>query len=177
MAELDLDATDRALLARLIRDGRATFQDLADAVRLRRPSVHERVKKLERAGIVRGYHAHVDPDKVGAGLVAYVFLKMEPCSGPEGRDCMTRCNDAAKRLERMPEVVEFHTVAGQQDVMVKVRVADVRELERVVMREISGTPGVAGVETRVVLRTHFERPVQVREAPAVVAPRRRGRSA
>ena len=72
-------------------------------------------------------------------------------------------------------MLEFHTLAASDDVLLKVRVADVRELERVVMAEVSGLRGVGRVHTMVSLRTHFERPLQVpepRAAPAPVARRR-----
>lgn len=165
----DLDDTDRRILGYLARDGRATFEEIAQAVGLRRPSVHERVKKLEKAGVIRGYHAALSPDDVDAGLVAYVFLKVSPT----GKDCLTRCGELAERLRRLPEVLEFHTVAGAEDALVKVRARDVRDLERLVLKEISGTPGVHDVVTKIVLSTQFERPLTVARAPALVARKRR----
>jgi len=165
----ELDEIDRRILAHLCRDARSTFEAIAQDVGLRRPSVHERVRKLEKAGVVRGYHADVAPEAVGADLVAYVFVKA--ASG--GKDCLTRCGELAQRLKRLPEVLEFHTVAGVEDALVKVRVRDVRDLERLVLKEISGTPGVQDVVTKVVLSTQFERTLAVPQAPAVVPRRRR----
>lgn len=156
---MDLDKVDVAILRALVEDGRATLQDVSDRVGLQRPSVHARVRKLEEAGVIEGYHARVSPDAVGAGLLAVVFLRV---SHGKGHDCMQACGRVAEALRKIPEVVEFHTLAGEEDAMVKVRAKDVRDLERVVMRQISGLPGVERVRTNVVMSTHFERPVAVR---------------
>jgi Lrp/AsnC family leucine-responsive transcriptional regulator len=159
----DLDATDRAILQALADDGRATLQEIADRVGLRRPSVHERIRKLEARGVIRGYRAELDPEAMGGGLVAFVQVRLEA----SGQDCLARCEQAAKALRKFPEVLEFHTIAGSEDALLKVRVADVRALERLVMRDISGAPGVGRVATTVVLSTSFERPL------AVPGPRKR----
>lgn len=150
-----LDATDRRILALLVQDGRATLQDIADQVGLRRASVHERVRKLEAAGVIKGYHAALDPERAGRGLVAFAQLRI----ATGGADCHTACEGVAKALRRLPEVLEFHTVAGTEDAIIKVRCADVRALERLMMKEVSGIPGVQRVQTMVALATHFERPV------------------
>lgn len=153
-----LDPLDRAILEQLRKDGRATLQDIADTVGLRRPSVHERVKKLEAAGIIRGYRAELEPEALDAGLVAFatLHLHLKP-----GQDCLGACSDVAKALRRFPEVLEFHTIAGSEDALLKVRVKDMRALERLVMRDVSGLPGVARVQTMVAMSTHFERAPQV----------------
>ena len=155
-----LDPTDRRLLAALAQDGRATLQALADAVGLRRPSVHERVRKLEAAGVIRGYRADLDPAALGAGLVAFATLRIATSAKPGG-DCLTTTEAVAKALRRVPEVLEFHSVAGTEDALVKLRVADMAALQRLAMRELSAVPGVERVNTMVVLATHFERGVQV----------------
>lgn len=151
----DLDDLDRRILEILARDGRATFQAIADAVGLRRPSVHERVRKLEARGVVTGYRAVLDPEAVGGAVVAFVALEVVRTG--KGEDCMAGCTAVAEALKRHPEVLEFHTVAGGTDALVKVRASDMRGLEDLVMRRISAIPGVGRVQTTVVLSTAFER--------------------
>lgn len=158
---MELDKLDVAILRALVADGRATLQDVSERVGLQRPSVHARVKRLEQEGVIEGYHARVSPDAVGAGLLAMVFLRV---SHGKGQDCMQACGKVADALRKIPEVVEFHTLAGEEDAIAKVRVRDVRDLERVVMKQISGLPGVDHVRTNVVLSTHLEREVTVRGA-------------
>lgn len=152
---------DRRILDILVKDGRATYQEIAERVGLRRPSVHARVKKLEEAGVIRGYHAHLDPDAVGAGLVAYVLLTLESREG----DCMDASQSAAEALKGVAEVLEFHTVAGEHDALVKLRAKDIRDLERLSTRVVSGAPGVGRIRTMVVLSTAFERPVATTKRP------------
>jgi DNA-binding Lrp family transcriptional regulator len=165
-----LDDVDRRILAILAQDGRATLQAIGDRVGLGRPAVHERLRRLERAGVVKGYRAEVEPAALGAGVAAFVLLRIEG-TGRDGNDCMACCDRVARALHKLPGVLEFHTLAGSEDAVVKVRAADVRALERLVMRDISGIAGVARVNTMIVLSTHFERSLQVPDAPA--KPRRR----
>lgn len=156
---MDLDTTDRAILRALVANGRATIQDVSDKVGLQRPSVHARVRRLEEDGVIEGYHARISPDAVDAGLLALVFLRV---SHGKGHDCMQACGRVADALRRIPEVVEFHTLAGEEDAIVKVRAKDVRDLERIVMQQISGIAGVERVRTNVVLSTHLDRPIAIR---------------
>lgn len=158
-----MDGTDVSILRALVEDGRATLQEIGERVGIRRPTVHARVKRLEQDGIIRGYHAEVAPDAIGAGLTALVFVQV---SHGKGHDCMTACGKVGDALRKIPEVVEYHTLAGEEDAVVKVRAADVRDLERIVMKQISGLAGVERVRTSVVLSTHFERPPAVRDVTA-----------
>lgn len=166
-----LDEVDRRILDHLARDGRASLQDIADAVGLRRPSVHERVKKLEAAGVLRGYRAVLAPETIDAGLVAFALLHVHV---KPGEDCLGACHSVAKALRKLPEVLEFHTIAGQDDALLKVRVKDMPALERLMMRDVSGIPGVARVQTLVAMSTHFERAPAVPLRPEGEAKAKRG---
>ena len=151
-----MDPTDVDILRILAADGRASLQTIADRIGLRRPSVHARVKRLEEDGVIRGYAAKLDPPSVGAGLLALVFLRV---AHGKGQDCLASCGRVADGLRKLPQVLEFHTMAGDDDVLLKVRVRDVAELEEIVMREVSGLAGVERVRTSIVLSTQFERPL------------------
>lgn len=163
-----MDETDLAILRILATNGRATLQDVADRVGLRRPSVHERVKRLEADGAISGYSARLDPESVGAGLLALVFLKV---THGKGQDCLTACGRVADALKRVPQVLEAHTLAGDDDMVLKVRASGVLDLERVVLRDISGVPGVDRVRTSVVLSTQLDRPLSPAPQPARRSPR------
>lgn len=154
------DETDAKILQILSHDGRASLQRIAERVKLRRPSVHARVRRLEDEGVILGYRAELDPEALHAGLVAFALLKLDA----EGSDCMTRVERVAAELQRIPEVLEVHTIAGDEDVIVKVRCRDVKDMERVIMRGISGVKGVANVKTLVSMSTHLERAVAVRKS-------------
>jgi DNA-binding Lrp family transcriptional regulator len=169
---MELDKADLDILRALAADGRATVQGVADRVGLRRPSVHARLRRLEARAVVRGYHADIDPGAIGAGLVAFVFLRI---SHGKGRDCLQSCGRVGEALRAIPEIVEYHTLAGEHDAVAKVRVRDVGHLEQVAMRRVSAIPDVEQVRTTVVLTTHFERPPTV--PPPSPGARRARRSA
>lgn len=110
-----MDATDRRLLALLQADARLGYQELADAVGLSAPAVYQRVRKLEGAGVLAGYHARVDPAALGLGLVA--FLRVRP--GPEAD---LRGLEQAWRAA--PAVLECHRLSGDGGFLVKLRLAE-----------------------------------------------------
>lgn len=119
-----MDEIDRALLAALQDDARASYAELGRAVGLSAPAVAERVRRLESGGVIVGYHAQVDLKKAGYGIVAFVRL-----SSPQ---------DLAPQLERLavetPEVLEFHRVTGTEGFVMKVAVTSVEHLERIVVK-------------------------------------------
>jgi Lrp/AsnC family leucine-responsive transcriptional regulator len=151
----NVDATDRALIAALRANARATYAELARTVGLSAPAVHERVRRLETAGIVTGYHASVAPAALGLGVSALVGIHQ---SDDVEQD------DLAARLAEVPVIEDCWFVAGEEAFVVKVRVPDVDALEHTlaVLRRI---PGVARTRTTVVLSTRWEGRVQVEDEP------------
>lgn len=145
-----MDAVDRRLVDALCADGRASYAELARSVGLSSSAVHERVGKLESAGVIRGYRAVVDPGRMGRGVTALIGIQ----PGEHGRDDVI-----AAALERMPEVESCYSVAGDEAFVVLVRVDSVDDLHLCLGR-LRGIEGVARTRTTVVLSTRFEgRPV------------------
>jgi len=141
-----VDDTDRRLLAALVRDARTSYADLARQVGLSAQSVHERVRKLEREGVLRGSIADVDPRAVGLGVSALVGLHQR-----EGVDA----DEIVSALRDVPEVEDCWFVAGDEAFVLKVRVADLDDLDRT-LRVLRHVPGVTRTRTTVVLSTSFE---------------------
>lgn len=146
----DLDDCDRRLVTALASDGRATVASLAKLVGLSGPSVHERLRKLEVTGAIRGYAALIDPEAVGADTAAFVAMNM----GPGVHDKVAI--DAVLAAE--PSVLEVHEIAGEDCFLVKMRVKSPKDLSAAVARLRQIGPGVT-TRTTVVLRTAFERPL------------------
>ncbi|MGH6924165.1 MAG: Lrp/AsnC family transcriptional regulator [Propylenella sp.] len=121
-----LDATDAALVRALADDARATIADLARAVGLSAPSVTERVRRLEEAGVIRGYGARIDPAALGLPLAAYVRIR--PIPGQ-----LKKTVDVLQGLEA---VVECDRVTGEDCFIAKVHVASIEQLEAVIDRLI-----------------------------------------
>ena len=141
-----MDAVDRRIIAALRDNGRATYADLGRQVGLSASAVHERVGKLEAAGVITGYHAMVDPSAVGLGVTALVGIQPTDTGDDD---------EVAAALAELPEVESCYAVAGDEAFVVKVRVATVDELERTLGR-LRRIAGVARTRTTVVLSTRFE---------------------
>jgi Lrp/AsnC family transcriptional regulator, leucine-responsive regulatory protein len=143
----DVDAVDRSLLAELQRDGRQSIAELARTVHMSGSAVAERVRRLEDAGVITGYRAVVDPERLGYGILACLRLRY-PSSvyGP--------LHDL---LAETPEVVEAHHVTGDDCFILKVVATSMRHLERV-----SGKVGTLGsVTTSIAYSSPFPmRPIE-----------------
>jgi Lrp/AsnC family leucine-responsive transcriptional regulator len=111
------------------------------------PSAHERVKKLEARGTIRGYAAMVDPAAVGYGVLAFTWITQAPG---------TATTDLTDDLAAIPEIEECHHIAGEADYLIKVRARDTRDLERI-LRQVQATRHVFTTETDVVFSSGFER--------------------
>jgi Lrp/AsnC family leucine-responsive transcriptional regulator len=158
------DAIDRALLDALQHDCKQALAKLGERVGLSPPSVLERVRKLEQAGLITGYHAVVDPRAIGLDIGAFIGIGIDHPRSIAGFE---------KAVMDMPEVLECHHVTGRHTLMIKVRTRNTESLHRLIsaLREL---PGVARTDTMVVLETQLER--QHLALPAdeeVEAPRKR----
>lgn len=153
-----LDETDRRILAELQEDCKAPLAHVGKRVGLSAPSVMERIRKLEEAGIIRGYHALLNSRKVGLDVTAFIGVSMTP----NGLDRLE------SQLAHLEEVLECHHVTGAYTMLLKVKTQNTETLERLISR-IRLIDGVTRTETLVVLSTLLERtlvPVGVPMAPA-----------
>ena len=141
-----MDQVDRRLLDALRANARATYAELGRAVGLSAPAAHERVAKLEAAGVITGYHAAVAPESLGYAMNALIGIFL---SDSADTDAVTTS------LTAIPVVEDCWFVAGEETFVVKVRVPDVAGLEATI-RELNAISGVARTRTTVVLSTKFE---------------------
>ena len=142
-----LSTNDARILEILQRDGRRPYADLGAEVGMSGPSAHERVKKLEARGVIRGYAANVDPAAVGFGILAFSWITQAPG---------TAATDLTGDLAAIPEIEECHHITGEADYLIKVRARDTHDLERV-LRLVQATRHVFTTETDVVFSSGFER--------------------
>ncbi len=140
-----MEDLDRQIITLLSRDGRMSYTDLGKATGLSTSAVHQRVRRLEQRGVIKGYAALVDAESVGLPLTAFISVKPLEASAPD---------DAAERLADLPEIEACHSVAGEENYILKVRVGSPADLEML----IGVIRAKAGVSTRttVVLSTPFE---------------------
>jgi Lrp/AsnC family leucine-responsive transcriptional regulator len=137
---------DRRLIELLRANGRASYAELARQVGLSSPAVHERVGKLEAAGVITGYRADVDPAKVGLHVTALVGLIESDSVDDTGIE---------EALRAMPEIEDCWRVAGSEGYVLKVRVSDIPALEATISA-LNRVRGVARTRTTVVLSTKWE---------------------
>jgi Lrp/AsnC family transcriptional regulator, leucine-responsive regulatory protein len=140
-----LDERDLAIVSALQEDARATYADVAQRVGLSASAVHDRVRKLEQAGVIKGYRAVVDPQ--GVGLLVTALIAATPLD-PRQPD------DLPERLADLPEVEDCYSVAGEASYILKVRTRTTGELEDLI-RRLREKAGVA-TRTTVVLSVPFE---------------------
>jgi Lrp/AsnC family leucine-responsive transcriptional regulator len=140
-----VEDVDRALVSLLRKDGRMSYTDLGKAVGLSTSAVHQRVRRLEERGVVRGYTASVDHEALGMPLTAFVAITPFDQSAPD---------DIPDRLHAVPEVEACYSVAGDANYLLKVRVATPTALEELLGR-IRATAAVS-THTTIVLSTPWE---------------------
>jgi len=138
------DRIDFKILSELQADGRLTIVALARRINLTKTPCSERVKQLEKTGVIRGYRAELDPAALGADHVAFVQVVL---SSTKARD-LELFNSAVKEI---PEVLSCHMVAGNFDYLLKVCTRDINHYRNVLGNRISILPGVQQTHSFVVM--------------------------
>jgi Lrp/AsnC family leucine-responsive transcriptional regulator len=117
---IEIDRIDRKIIDALQREGRLTMTELAGRIGLSTSPCAERVRRLERGGVIKGYHAHINPEALGRGLLVFVELTLSSKSA----EVFQKMRD---ELLNEPRVLECHLVSGPFDYLVKARLSAMRE--------------------------------------------------
>lgn len=141
-----MDSIDLSIVDLLRGNARLSYAELARQVGLSAPAVHERVGKLESGGIIRGYHADVEPEAVGLGVTALIGI-VQDSGGDTG--------DVIEAFRAMPEIESCYFMAGVESFLLKARVGTIAELEQLINR-INRISGVASTRTGIALSTKWE---------------------
>jgi Lrp/AsnC family leucine-responsive transcriptional regulator len=149
-----VEELDQRILALLAADGRMSFTDLGRSTGLSTSAVHQRVKRLEQRGVIKGYGATLDYDQVGLPLTAFISIRPIDPSQPD---------DSPERLRGITEIESCWSVAGDESYILKVRVATPYALEDLLAR-VRAAANVA-TRTTIVMSTPYEnRPVGARQS-------------
>jgi Lrp/AsnC family leucine-responsive transcriptional regulator len=140
-----VEEIDRKILGLLCRDGRISFTELSRQTGLSVSATHQRVRRLERRGLIKGYAAVIDPADAGLPLTAFVSIKPFDPAAPD---------DAPQRLAHLAAIEACHSVAGEENYILKVRVASPTDLEDL-LQQIRASAGVS-TRTTIVLSTPYE---------------------
>jgi len=160
LGESQIDELDRRILAELQRDCKAPLAQVGKSVGLSAPSVMERIRKLEQAGVIKGYHAVIDSRAVGLDVTAFIGVS----TSPHGIDKFE------SQLSDFEQVLECHHVTGSHTMLLKIKTENTQALEQLISR-LRLVDGVLRTETLVVLSTRLERtevPLMVRAADSAV---------
>ena len=140
----DLDRIDRKILDLLQRQGRIAMTELAERIGLSASPCAERVRRMEREGVITGYHARVSPEALGKTLLVFVEIKLSAKSG----DVFDKVR---QELLHMPEVLECHLVSGSFDYLVKARLSGMSEYRHLLGDILKKLPVAAESHSYVVM--------------------------
>lgn len=147
---MDLDKKDFALIDALQQNASQRLEDLARMVQLAPSSVHDRLRRLERDGIIKKWTVDLDVSALGLGVLAFVGIRAtRPCS------------ELLEALRAIPSIEECHSVAGELSMILKVRVATTPALLELSER-LRQIPGIEQTETTIVLKTQIDRPISLK---------------
>lgn len=147
MAKIEkLDKTDLKILKQLQEDGRISNLDLAQKVGLSATPTFERVKKLEKAKIIKSYHAELDVESLGLGIQTFMLVSLAQTRG-------NSVPNFIKQILEIPEIIECYHVTGSSDYILKIMVQDIAAYESLAMDKIRNISEIANVTTMVILST------------------------
>jgi Lrp/AsnC family leucine-responsive transcriptional regulator len=144
MARDKLDSTDLKILRKLQENGKITNLQLSEDIGLSPAPTLERVRKLESAKVITGYHAIVDESALGIGIKAFIQLSL----GSQGGNFIS---DFKQRIDAINEIVECYQVTGNCDFLLKIEVADIPAFENLISNKLSKIEEIRNMQTLVIL--------------------------
>ena len=146
-----LDSIDRRLLAELQDEGRVTNVDLARRVGLTAPPCLRRVRALEEAGVIKGYHADLDASSLGFTITVFAMVSLKSQAEEDLRAF-------ENHIKGLPEVRECHMLNGEIDFILKIVSKDLQSFQEFLTRKLTPAPNVASVKTSLTIRTAKNEP-------------------
>ncbi len=147
-----MDATDAKIVQALQRDGRQRLADLSAEVGLSATPLARRIARLEASGVITGYSARVDQEKLGLPLNAFIFVELEH----QNRAALDRFEQALRRFD---EVMECYLMTGTRDVLIRVVARDLTGFDRFLEDGLMQVPGIRNMRSSFALRTMIRRDV------------------
>jgi len=139
-----IDETDLKILTILQQNARTSNAEIARQVEMAPSAVLERIRRLESRGVIQGYETRINPEALGLGVLAFVFVRSTDFDGEA---------KTAELLAGIPEVLDAHHIAGEDCFLLKVRSPDAKTLGRLLRERIGGTGSVQSTRTTIVLET------------------------
>ena len=152
MPRVAIDAIDRKILQYLIKNARMPFLEIARECGISGAAIHQRVKKLDDAGVILGSRLEVDPKMLGFDVCAIIGIRVQD---------PTMNIETVRNLKKIPEIVECHFLTGQYNILVKLYCLDNEHLMRTIFDGVLKIPGITTTETFISLHEAFSRQVDV----------------
>jgi len=152
--EIDIDDLDRRILSTLMRNAKKPYTEIAKELYVSGGTIHVRMRKLEEAGIVKGYNLVVDHTKLGYDISAFLGIYLDKSS---------LYDQVAKELENIPEVVAAHYTTGLYSIFAKIVCRDTDHLRQVLHDKVQKIVGIQRTETFISLEESIDRPLNIIE--------------
>lgn len=149
---MKIDGIDKTIIRTLIKDARTPILTIARKVGVSGAAIHQRLRKLEKSGLIESYNMVINPKPLGYNSTAFVGLYIDS-------SCLL--SSMVKRLKEIPEIIESHYTSGNFAVFVKVLCKDNKDLVRVLNEEIQQIKGVLRIETFVSLEQQIKRQIDI----------------
>lgn len=150
--QIEIDGIDKEILRQLMDDARKPILQIANKIGISGAAIHQRLKKLEEAGVVSGSKMIVNPVVLGYKTVAFIGIYLDKASSNA---------EAVKELRKIPEVLECHYTTGNWSILIKILCRDNEHLMAVLNKKIQAITGVSRTETFISLDQQIERQIQL----------------
>ncbi|MCQ8880109.1 Lrp/AsnC family transcriptional regulator [Pseudoalteromonas shioyasakiensis] len=147
---MSIDKKDQELLAHLQANARSSIAQLANKVNLSDTPCLRRIKKLESTGVISGYHATIEPKRIGLNVLVYAFVRLN-------QNSVTAANAFEEQVEKLQHVQECAVVSGSYDYLLKVVATDLEAYEHFVKYKLGSIDYIANIESTVVLKQTFNK--------------------
>jgi Lrp/AsnC family leucine-responsive transcriptional regulator len=150
MDSVTLDRVDSKILQLLSQDGRMSWRDLAERIGLSLTPTLRRVRRLEEEGVVSGYSARIDEQRLGFGITMYVLVTLE-------RQTEETLKVFERRIADVPEVMSCYLMTGDADYILRIVVSDLQSYQRFMLDILTRIPGVSRIQSSLAIKPVFQR--------------------
>ncbi|HMM11404.1 MAG TPA: Lrp/AsnC ligand binding domain-containing protein [Bacteroidales bacterium] len=152
--DFHLDSLDRRILSILIEDARTPFVEIARRCNVSGAAIHQRVAKMQEAGLVSGAHFKLSPKAMGYQTCAFIGIQVNLVSN-------STHNTVYQQIMEIPEIVECHHISGKYSLLVKIYTHNNEHLKQIIIEKIQSIPEITFTETFISLEAGFERSLPV----------------
>ncbi len=152
--EIEIDALDRQILSALMHNAKMPYTEIAKRLYVSGGTIHVRMKKLEDAGVVKGYNLDIDYGKIGFDITAFLGIYLDKSS---------LYDEVASELSKIPEVVEAFYTTGLYSIFIRIVCRDTKHLRDVLHDKIQKIQGIQRTETFISLQESLNRPLEILE--------------